>query len=431
MGEVTWAAQVAMSIGRRNEPSSPIAPAAGAPGCGCAYFCPVTRIGRLLWITFIESFATILVERGVYFYTRGVLGYSDADNLWIALGLGLAYIVGASASHSLALRLGERRLALLSVAGQLLAHLVLLASPRGAVLVAGVVAVGLFNGLKWPVIESYVAAGRSPLHVSRAIGRFNMAWSSAVPLSLAAAGPIIAWRPSVLFVLAAGINIVALWGLRALPPAPAHWPHDHPERPDLRILRRYTLLMKSSRWSMLSGYSLLFLLSPLMPGVFERLGVPLAAATGLASLLDVMRVLTFLLLERWSGWHGKMPPLVLSVITLPAGFLLALFGANLWTVLTGELLFGVAAGMSYYAALYYAVVVKNASVDAGGAHEGLIGAGFTLGPLAGLVGLALAGPLGRAGGGTARRRGPRGPGLSCGGGTTVGLFTPRGDRGAS
>ena len=56
----------------------------------------------------------------------------------------------------------------------------------------------------------------------------------------------------------------------------------------------------------------------------------------------------------------------------------------------GELLFGAAAGFLYTAALYYAQVVQNASVDAGGAHEALIGLGYALGPAAGLIGSALA-----------------------------------------
>ena len=59
-------------------------------------------------------------------------------------------------------------------------------------------------------------------------------------------------------------------------------------------------------------------------------------------------------------------------------------------MVTGELLFGTAAGFLYTAALYYAQVVQNASVDAGGAHEALIGVGYALGPGAGLVGTALA-----------------------------------------
>ena len=75
--------------------------------------------------------------------------------------------------------------------------------------------------------------------------------------------------------------------------------------------------------------------------------------------------------------------------------------ANLWLVLVfgmayvlgallGEAIFGFAAGLTYSAAIYYAMVVKNASVDAGGVHEGLIGAGFAIGPAMGLAGIAMA-----------------------------------------
>jgi len=58
-------------------------------------------------------------------------------------------------------------------------------------------------------------------------------------------------------------------------------------------------------------------------------------------------------------------------------------------VLAGEIVFGVLAGVTYYAALYYAMVVKNAAVDAGGGHEGLIGMGLAIGPAVGLLGCML------------------------------------------
>jgi hypothetical protein len=41
--------------------------------------------------------------------------------------------------------------------------------------------------------------------------------------------------------------------------------------------------------------------------------------------------------------------------------------------------------MLYTAALYYALFLKNAAVEAGGAHEGLVGLGFVLGPLTGIA----------------------------------------------
>ena len=35
----------------------------------------MNRLSRLLLITFVESFATVLVERGVYFYAKTRLGF--------------------------------------------------------------------------------------------------------------------------------------------------------------------------------------------------------------------------------------------------------------------------------------------------------------------------------------------------------------------
>ena len=142
---------------------------------------------------------------------------------------------------------------------------------------------------------------------------------------------------------------------------------------------------------MLSSYLLLFLLAPLMPGIFQRLEVPVRLATSAAAVVDVLRLATFAILGAWAAWHGRALPLLLAGIALPAAFFMVLFGQSLSLVLCGEALFGVASGLAYHSALYYALLAKNASVDAGGAHEGLIGLGFALGPLTGLLGHALTG----------------------------------------
>ena len=74
---------------------------------------------------------------------------------------------------------------------------------------------------------------------------------------------------------------------------------------------------------------------------------------------------------------------------MPLGFFLILFSGSLPVVLVGEALFGLGAGQIYCAAFYYAMVSKNASVDAGGGHESVVGLGFTLGPAVGLLAVAL------------------------------------------
>jgi MFS family permease len=344
----------------------------------------------LLLVTFIESFATVLLERGLYFFTHEQLGFGDVANLWLALGFGVAYAGGAVASDRMARVVGQKRLLcllLLALAGS---RALMAAFPLAWLLGVGFVAVGLFDGMKWPLVESYIVAGQEPRQALRTIGSFNIAWAGAVPLAVAASGPIIASPlPWALLGGAAAINLVTLWLIRRLPAEPVHLAHDHPSRPLPDRLRRYRALLVANRWTMLSSYALIFLMAPLMPGIFARLGFEVEGATGPASLLDVVRVLAFFLLQRYAGWHGRLGPMVAVLVGLPVGFGMVLFGNTLWVVLVGQVIFGFAAGLTYYGALYYAMVVKNASVEAGGLHEGIIGGGFAVGPAVGLAGSAM------------------------------------------
>ena len=351
-------------------------------------------LARLLLISFVESFVTTLLERGLYFYSHDRLGFTDAENLGLALGFGTAYAVGAVASHGLSRWLSEKRLLVLTLVGQFLAHAVLFVWP-GSVMIAVVnTLIGGLNGLKWPVVESYVSAGRTPTAQASTIGRFNLAWAGAIPLGLVAAGPLIGfWSPS-LFGAAGLLNLVSLVLARPLGRRPVHLPADHPERPAPAAMARYRGLLASSRWLMLCSYSLMWVLAALLPAVFANLAVGVKAATALSGLLDVFRGLTFLALHLYVGWHNRGWPLVIAIFLLPAGFFITLFGPSVPAVLAGEMLFGLGAGMTYYSALYYAMIVKNAAVEAGGAHEGIIGIGFVIGPLAGLLGAALAPAVG-------------------------------------
>jgi MFS family permease len=348
---------------------------------------PNDRLKRVLWLAFVESFATVLLQRGLYFYTHDALGFDDTKNLWLALASGVAYIVGAVSSHRVSERLGERRLLLGSVAGLLTLHLLLTQSRSLWLLLGAFPAIGLLQGIKWPVIESFLSAGLTPQELVRTLGRYNVTWALSVPIGLVAAGQLITGAfPGALFAAAAGFNALAIALALPLPERPEHLPDVHPARPSEDELSRMPLLLSSARWCMLLSYALLFLLAPLMPAVFAALGVEVGKATTAAGLLDIARLVCFAWLGAQVGWRGRALPHVAAIVALPIGFLLVLFGKTLLWVLLGEALFGLAAGFVYMAALYYALLLKNASVDAGGAHEGLIGLGFALGPLAGLAG---------------------------------------------
>ncbi len=352
-----------------------------------------------LVVTFIGSFGVICVERGIYFFTRDILQFADAANLWLGLVFGVAYVLGSAASHVGAARLGERRLLALVFGLQYLCHLTMAWQLKAPVVFAGTGAAAFLYGVQWPVIESYVSAGRNSQEVQRLVGWFNMSWAGAVPLALAVSGPLIAfWKPALL-VLPAGLNLLTLGLLRLFPKVPEHLPDDHPSRPPAAELLHLQCLLGGHRRLLLLSYTALFMLGPLLPGILDGFGLPIETAPAFSAVIDVMRIATFAVFCLYRGWHGKQWVLWFSMVGLAGGFLAILFAGHIGMLLVGEIVFGVAMGMIYYGALHYALVISNAAVDAGGKHESLIGLGFAFGPAIGLLSIAAAPLFGSAEGG--------------------------------
>ncbi len=351
----------------------------------------MTHKRQILINVFVTSFSATLLQRGAYFFTHDVYGFSQAQNLWLALLVGITYIAGATSSHPLATRFGERRTLLAVLLALAAAHVILACLGGALVFVVAFAVIAMIQGAMWPIFESYMSAGEAPRSLGRALSRYNISWALSVPASLAVAGPLIAsGTPRLLFVVAAALYAVIARLSSNFPARPAHLAEGHVDRPDALTLQRYRPLLLCARFAMLGSYTLLYVLAPLMPEIMKRIGFNTAAAARASSLLDVARLTCFVALFAYSGWHGRKLPLLLAIAALPLGFALVLFGPSVASVIPGELLFGAAAGFLYTAALYYAQVVQNASVDAGGAHEALIGLGYALGPSAGLIGTALA-----------------------------------------
>jgi MFS family permease len=344
----------------------------------------------LFVLTFLESIAGTLLQRGLYFYTHEHLGFSQTQNLWVAFGFGATYVVGAFTSHALSKRTGERRLLLACLLALLAVHSLLALFEAPWLLVCGVLTTALVQGAKWPVVESYISAGRPPKQLLPLLSRYNVTWASAGFVAIGFTGAIVGnGVPSLFFWLPALLNFVSILLTFKLPAEPQHLDHTHPERPAQSELESLRALLGSARWSMTGSYALLYVLAPLMPSILAQLALPVTLATPVASVLDAVRVVTFGALGALGGWHGRRLPMWLTLGALPSGFLLILLGNSLPLVVLGEAIFGVAAGFAYTASLYYALVAENASVDAGGDHEGLIGIGIGLGPLSGLAGQLL------------------------------------------
>ncbi len=355
-------------------------------------------IVALFLLSFLESIAATLLQRGLYFYTHEHLGFTEHQNLWVAFGFGATYIVGAFASHRLSQRWDERRVLLACLVALFAIHTLLALFPAPWLLVVGVLASAAVQGAKWPVVESYLSAGRAPKQLLSLLGRYNVTWATAGFLAIGATGSIVGTGvPSLFFWLPAALSVGSIALAWRFPRRPPHLDHAHPDRPAEHEIRSMRALLGSARWSMTASYALLFVLAPLMPSLLAQLSLPVTLATPIASVLDATRVVTFGALGLFASWHGKRAPMWLTMVALPVSFMLILLGGSLPLLVLGEMLFGVAAGFAYTSALYYALVAENASVDAGGAHEGLIGIGFCLGPLSGLAGQLLVQPSAASG----------------------------------
>ncbi len=340
----------------------------------------------MLRLTLLENLASALIQIALFYFTTRLLGFSPAENLALAVVHGGVYTGAALLSARWSAWLGERRGLAVLLAGQVVLAGLLAAFPTRA-MVWGVTPMLLaLYGMKWPIVETYVTAGKTPREAAGALGRFNLVWSGAVAGATMGAGSLMTWSPGALFVVSAGATCLSLPLLFAVASARAeHLAADHPERPVGMETARLAGLLSSARWSMLLSYAFLQVINPLMPTVLEGLGVGLAWATVVGATPLLARWVTFGVLGAWPGWHGRRWPLAGTAVALPIAGLVVIDGSSLGGLIAGAVVFGAAAGTAYFASLWYATTLENAAVDAGGHHEAVIGAGFLVGPVLGTV----------------------------------------------
>jgi MFS family permease len=360
---------------------------------------PPASAAVLMAITFLASFGTGVVWNGLAFITRDRYGYGEGENLLLALSNGAFYVAMAFAAGPIVRRLGRR----ISARGVVLATLLLQAAccpipmlvdhpiaiwPVGAIISGA-------SALMWPLVESYLAAGRHGRSMRQTIGWWNLVWMTAVTLSILLMGPFLATgRPEwilaalgVLFLLAALFTV-------GLPTRPGDHPH---ETVGGHVTPRYPSLLASVRVLLPLSYVLVGAISPLIPFLLDGLGTAIALQTPIASVWLLARVAAVAVLWRTHFWHGRWSTLLVASLLLVGGFAAMVLATSIVGMVAGLAAFGVGQGVVYYTALYYAMAVGRAEVDAGGTHEALIGLGYGIGPALAFGGAAIAGPAGIVG----------------------------------
>jgi len=317
---------------------------------------------------------------------RAFLGWIRQETLALYVGTALAYAAAAWWTGSLLRRLGNRIsprafLGWIFVAQGLAAPLVLVpGSSIGLVVAAAVLSVA--GAMMWPVVEAYVSSGKDGHAMRRSIGLWSINWMGSVGACLLLMAPLYATgltRWAMVAVLPiSGLSIMCL---RFLPREPAPHGEEHHDAP-----ASYQPMLASARVLLPTAYIVVGAISPILPYAIEALAIDPAWRTPLGSLWLFARAAAVSMLALTHFWHGRWQGLVLAALALAAGFTMAALAPNTITLVIGLVSIGLGHGLLYYSALYYAMRLERADVDAGGKHEALIGLGYVIGPGAALVG---------------------------------------------
>lgn len=346
---------------------------------------PPTPLTPIALITFLLSVGTGMLWNGLPFVAKEAYGYTRLDTYWLSATQGVFYVVAAMLAGRIT-RAAERRLsprALLGVVLLLQGCIVPVILFGGSAMVWIIAcAVSATSALQWPIIESYVTAGRPGRAMRSAIGWWNIIWMSATLLSLAVTGWVIATFGATVAMLAlAPVNFLAA----ALLPLIHRAPGDHLHDEDEPVPDRYRFHLAAARVLLPMSYVIVASLSPLMPFLTGPLGLAGSIETVIASTWLGGRLVAAALLWRTHGWHGRWWTLFLAGSLIAGGFAAAVLATSTPILILGLGAFGIGQGIIYYAAIYYAMAVGNAEVDAAGTHEALIGLGYFIGPGIGLL----------------------------------------------
>jgi MFS family permease len=361
-------------------------------------------LGLVMAFTFLNSLGSGMVSNGIFFMAKENFGFSKAENFALGMVYGLAYVPAALLVGPLTARI-SRAQGLMTTRGLLAAVMLGMASlcwlpwltqrlaggsipPAWSIWVLMFVYSGL-SGMLWPMVESYLSGGRNGVVLRSAIGRFNVCWSSSLVVAMLVLGPL-AEKHAVQTLCGLGlVHVLSGIFIFGLPSAPAAHGHDddHPPHPPV-----YSELLAIFKWLLPTAYLVLAALSPYMPIAANTMGLTAQQGVWLGAIWTAARVASFFITERWHGWHGQrwfphvgaalllggFAVIVLAPPFLPKGLALPAFACGL-------LCFGTGMGAIYSATLYYTMAVGSAQVEAGGTFEALIGTGYTVGPLCGLL----------------------------------------------
>jgi len=348
-----------------------------------------TRLSASLGLTAFASAGTSVIWNGLPFIAKQQYDFSEAKNLALYLFIGLVYISGALSAGKLTKAIERYCSPRTLLAVLLLIQTIVCMTPIISVgqwtiwLAAGVL--GVCSAWMWPIVESFLVAGRHGREMRRIIGWWNMVWMISVAGTMFAMAPLMEGNASMVIVGLGGMFGLATFVLILFPKSPAI--HDI-ETSSRAVPQSYNKLLSGARVLLPMSYVINGTLAPLLPFVLTNLAIETFWQTPAVATWMIARVGMTAIMWRYEGWHGKWSILWMALIAMAIGFVCIFTASGLPMLFAGLIIFGGGMGVTYYAGLYYAMAVGRARFDAGGTHEALIGTGYAVGPLAGLIAIS-------------------------------------------
>lgn len=225
-----------------------------------------TGLPAILVVTLLASLGTGVFWHGLSFIAKHTYDFSQPRNLTLYALMGAIYMCGAfnagRATRAIERRLSPRGIVAWAFGLQavLCAMPVVLQGEWAFWVTAG--SVTLLSSLIWPIIESYLTAGRHGPAMRSAIGWFNVTWMPAMAVPMFVMAPLLEHHGQLAIGGLAGANVLALIALVALP----RWPAAH----DANVARehvtpRYSSLLRCVRVLLPLSYVMSSGLAPILP----------------------------------------------------------------------------------------------------------------------------------------------------------------------
>jgi MFS family permease len=345
------------------------------------------------------SIAGTLLSIGTAFYMKNRFAWDMRENFMLVAGQGIFYVPGALIAGWVTRRLGRgaaivAAYAVLTVLSLLAWHLARAEGNSFAVALTLLVYTFVI-GISWPIMESLIASGDAN-GLARRLAAYNIVWPLAGAAAIAIEGTVITYWTAGVFLIPAAMHLIALvlmlpWMWAA--DAPSESGPAAPVRPEPQLLHKRTLALWLSRAALPATYAVIYGLMPLMPFLSTIRPLDTAKQTAVASVWLWARLLSFIVLALGSWWHTRPRILLWAAVVMLAAF----FGMtlppthgrspaiDLASMILWQIVLGGALGMIYSASLYFGMVLSEGSTEHGGYHEALIGLGWVIGPVAGVL----------------------------------------------